>query len=149
MEIELTQHTKLSVIVEALASGKRCKLVVEKPVEKSFFGVKHFQKSEFACKCGGRYCDGYPAEVSETLAVGLDTLREYCGKPVIISSGLRCEKHNVNVGGVVSSWHKKGRAADFAVCGQTAQETINSVVKIGLKYCELYAIDQNYVHIAF
>lgn len=152
MEIELTKNTKLSVIYDALASGRKCKLVVEKPVENvdNFWeNIKHFDKSEFACKCGGRYCNGFPAEPEKRLVEVLDTVREYSGKPGIISSGVRCEHHNKNVGGVRNSYHKEGRAADFTLAGYSAQTTINIVNTLGLKPIELYAIDDSYVHIAF
>lgn len=152
MEITITKDTKLSVIYDALASGNKCRMLVDKPVETVenwWSGVKHFQKSEFACKCGGRYCDGHPAEMEKRVVEVLDTIREYTGKPVVISSGLRCKTHNKNVGGVRNSFHMAGRAADFTVCGYSAQTTINIVNTLGLKPIELYAIDDSYVHIAF
>lgn len=152
MEIELTKNTKLSVIYEAIASGNKCILVVEKPVEnvENFWQkIKHFEKSEFACKCGGRYCNGFPAEPEKRVVEVLETVREYAGKPVIISSGVRCSNHNKNVGGVGDSYHKTGRAVDFSVVGYSAQATINIVNTLGLKPIELYAIDDSYVHIAF
>lgn len=152
MEMVITKDTKLSVIFDAIASGKKCALVVDKPVEtvENFWkSVKHFNKSEFACKCGGRYCDGHPAEISRRVVEVLDTVREYTGKPVVVSSGVRCKNHNKSVGGVGNSYHLKGRAADFTVCGYSAQTTINVVNTLGLKPIELYAIDSCYVHIAF
>lgn len=41
-------------------------------------------------------------------------MRNYCGKPLIINSGYRCEKHNAAEGGVDNSYHTKGMAADVA-----------------------------------
>lgn len=152
MEIELTKNTKLSALYDAIYSGKKCTLTVVDVVipGKDFWAyIKHFQKSEFACKCGGRYCNGFPAEMEKRVVEVLDTIREYTGKPVVISSGLRCETHNKNVGGVRNSFHMAGRAADFTVCGYSAQTTINIVNTLGLKPIELYAIDDSYVHIAF
>ena len=152
MEIELTKNTKLSVIYDALESGKKCTIVVDKPVEtveNYWNSVKHFNKSEFACKCGGKYCDGFPVDISRRVVEVLDTIREYTGKPVVVSSGLRCQNHNKYVGGVARSYHIDGRAADFTVCGYSAQTTINVVNTLGLKPVELYAIDASYVHIAF
>lgn len=149
MEIVITKDTKLSVIFDALASGRKCTLVVDKPVENFWDSVKHFSKSEFACKCGGKYCDGFPAEISRRVVEVLDTVREYAGKPVVVSSGVRCKNHNKSVGGVENSYHMKGRAADFSVCGYSAQTTINIVNTLGFKPIEIYAIDSEYVHIAF
>ena len=152
MEMVITKDTKLAVIFDAIASGNKCTLIVEKPVEtaENFWdSVKHFSKDEFACKCGGRYCNGFPAEISHRVVEVLDTVREYTGKPVVVSSGVRCENHNTAVGGVGRSYHLRGRAADFAVYGYSAQTTINIINTLGLKPIELYAIDSTYVHIAF
>lgn len=77
----------------------------------------HFDKSEFKCKCKGKYCNGYPCEMSSKLINLLEELRAYYGKPVTITSGLRCTKHNSAVGGVSGSAHTKGKAADIYIPG--------------------------------
>lgn len=43
----------------------------------------------------------------------LQPIREKYGKPIIISSGFRCEKLNKAVGGSHTSEHRYGMAADF------------------------------------
>ena len=43
----------------------------------------------------------------------LEPLREHFNKPVVISSGYRCPKLNLLVGGVSNSQHQKGEAADI------------------------------------
>ena len=45
----------------------------------------------------------------------LQPLRDYLGKPVVISSGYRCPELNKAVGGVKNSQHMKGEAADIHV----------------------------------
>lgn len=77
---------------------------------------KNFRKSEFACKCGGEYCDNY-ANLGENpidtrLVEVLQRARDYYGKPIIITSGIRCRKHNSKVGGVEGSRHTSGKAVD-------------------------------------
>ena len=47
----------------------------------------------------------------------LDPLREAYGKPIIVTSGYRCEKLNKAVGGVYNSQHLKGQAADLCIDG--------------------------------
>ena len=42
-------------------------------------------------------------------------LREAWGKPLTITSGYRCARHNAEVGGVPNSRHMRGLAADVAV----------------------------------
>lgn len=59
--------------------------------------IKHFKKEEIACKCGGRYCDGYPVEIKHKLMEVADRVREHFDSPCIVSSGLRCEQHNYDV----------------------------------------------------
>ena len=45
----------------------------------------------------------------------LQPLRDFLGKPVVISSGYRCAELNKAVGGVKNSQHMKGEAADIHV----------------------------------
>ena len=106
--------------------------------------IKYFEKEEMACKCG-KYCSGYPTAVSEKLMKLADKIRYYYGKPMIISSGLRCKTHNKNVGGVSNSRHMSGTAMDFMVQGKTAKEVLAYVQKQPeVRYA--YAIDSLYVH---
>ena len=75
-------------------------------------GIKHFKRSEFACKCG-KYCNGYPAEIDMKMVKIADAIRERIRKPISVNSGLRCKTHNANVGGVSNSQHLYGTAADL------------------------------------
>lgn len=131
--------------IEALAS-----VFVVKDVECIDFWdtVKYFTREEFKCKCGGGYCNGYPVEPDKNLVTLLDLIREDADTPCIISSGIRCETHNANVGGVWNSWHKRGRAADFTLRGKPAAQTISYAQKYSDRIEEIYAIDNSYVHIA-
>jgi uncharacterized protein YcbK (DUF882 family) len=73
--------------------------------------TKHFKTSEFACKhCG-------EVKVSNHLLSILELVRLRFGKPVIVTSGYRCEVHNKNVGGAPKSKHIEGIAADIKVKG--------------------------------
>lgn len=107
--------------------------------------IEYFKKSEFACKCGGKYCNGYPTDISEKLVKVADRTRRNFGKAVTVSSGLRCEKHNANVGGVSNSRHKYGKAMDFCVAGKSAAQVLAYVQKQPeIRYA--YAINSSYVH---
>lgn len=75
--------------------------------------IKHFKMSEMKCKCGGKYCTGYPAVINKQLMKNLDYLREKDGHAITITSGLRCKQHNKNEGGATGSYHTKGQAADI------------------------------------
>lgn len=107
--------------------------------------VKYFKRSEFACKCGGKYCNGYPAEPKEKLIMVAENVREHFGKAMPVSSGLRCTRHNANVGGVSNSRHLSGKAMDFCVSGVSAA-TVLSYVKQQKDIRYAYAIDGSYVH---
>lgn len=43
----------------------------------------------------------------------LQKTREYLGKPIKITSGVRCYAHNIAVGGSANSSHLRGYAADI------------------------------------
>lgn len=108
-------------------------------------GVKYFDRSEFACKCGGKYCNGFPAEPNQTLIQVADRVREHFGNTIIVSSGVRCKQHNANVGGASGSRHKSGKAMDFCVANKTASEVLAYVQKQPeIRYS--YAINGSYVH---
>lgn len=74
--------------------------------------MRHFDMSEFACKCCGRLPEG---GMNPALLDGLDELREHLGRPIYVSSGYRCPEHNAEVGGVPNSQHVLGNAADIYV----------------------------------
>lgn len=56
------------------------------------------------------------------LVNGLQFLRDLCGKPVIISSGCRCEAWNRSEGGKPNSFHLRGDAADIQIAGLTSEK---------------------------
>lgn len=96
---------------------------------------KHFRKSEFKCKCGGKYCGGYPAAIDSNLIRILEGLRTHYDRPVTITSGLRCKKHNKVVGGATNSAHKKGKAADIYIAGVSRENIKKKAYQLGAAYC--------------
>ena len=107
--------------------------------------IKYFTREEFRCKCGGKYCDGFPAEPQEGMVRAIDNVREHFGKAFTPNSGVRCPTHNANVGGVSNSRHLYGKAVDFHVPGKTAAQVLAYLATLpGLGYC--YAIDADNVH---
>ena len=76
---------------------------------------KYFTKEEMTCKCGcGR------EEMNIEFMATLDDLREYYGKPMIITSGYRCPEHPVEARKKRRGAHTYGRAVDVAVSGSEA-----------------------------
>jgi len=90
--------------------------------------IKYFKRSEFACKCG-KHCNGYPVEPAEDLVKLLDQIRAHFGKPCIVNSGIRCEKHNTAVGGASASQHLYGKAADIATISGTTPAKMAAYVE--------------------
>jgi peptidoglycan hydrolase-like protein with peptidoglycan-binding domain len=74
--------------------------------------TKNFKLEEFKCHCGGKYCTGYPATLDAQFLKNLQSVRDKFGSTKI-TSALRCNKHNANVGGSSGSRHKLGKAADI------------------------------------
>lgn len=103
--------------------------------------VRFFSPGEFACKCG---C-GCATQVDPRLLRLADQVRAHFDAPCIVSSGIRCEKHNKAVGGAAGSRHLSGKAMDFRIQSRSATETLAYVQGLpGVRYA--YAIDKNYVH---
>ena len=71
-----------------------------------------FSRREFACKCGCGQ-DTIDAQLLEVLV----DLRYRFHSPVIVNSGNRCIKHNMDVGGTQYSYHLRSKAADINVTG--------------------------------
>lgn len=108
---------------------------------------KNFKYSEFKCKCGGRYCNGYPVPFSYELAKNLQNIRSHFGKPLTITSPLRCETWNSKQGGVKNSKHKKGWACDFYIKG-VSYNTLAKYVKAlpYFNYCYRVKKNQDVIH---
>lgn len=76
--------------------------------------IQYFSRAEFKCQCGGKYCNGFPAEPAEETVRMADEIRKRVGVPLTVNSGLRCKQHNAEVGGVPNSLHTTGQAVDLS-----------------------------------
>lgn len=83
----------------------------------SWGDLKYISREEFRCTCRGRYCNGFPVEPSLATAKIDEAIREHFGKPLTITSGIRCARRNAEVGGVSNSQHVQGTASDIQVAG--------------------------------
>jgi len=92
---------------------------------------QYFKRSEFECQCG---C-GQDTVDYELIRV-LEALRAHTG-PIFISSGNRCVKHNMDVGGALNSYHVISKAADIVVKGNTPAEIYHH---LNLRYPDQYGI---------
>ncbi len=116
------------------------------PKEDFWAEIRWFQETEFRCKCGGRYCDGYPARMQREVVLVADRAREYFGAPGHVISGLRCPQHNAASGGVANSRHMTGAAIDLRIDGVSAQKLLDFVKQQPeIRYA--YAINGTNVHL--
>lgn len=67
----------------------------------------------------------------------LEPLREKLSKPIIITSGYRCEILNKKVGGAPNSQHTRGQAVDIIVKGITPKTLYEFIKSSGLIYDQL------------
>jgi len=82
--------------------------------------MKYFKMTEFACKCGCGL-----VSMHYRLMELLDNAREVAGVPFDITSGCRCEKHNVEKGGEPDSSHLPLKSNAF-YCTAVDILTVNS-----------------------
>ena len=108
--------------------------------------IQYFQRSEFRCTCGGRGCNGFPAEPAERLIRNAETARIHFGAVADVSSGVRCSLRNSELpGSAVNSLHLRGKAMDFRIRGIPAKKLCDYVKQLP-DVDEAYAIDGEFVH---
>lgn len=94
---------------------------------------KHFKPEEFKCNCG--HCTGYPSYMKQVELKHLQTIRNHYGRPMVVTSGLRCQYDNSKSNGSIqNSLHLVGRACDFYMAGVT--DTLANR-KAAIKYIKL------------
>lgn len=100
-------------------------------LKSEFFTLEELTKSSTAKRL---MIDNTPnADILKNLQYGvdmvLDPLRRIIQKPIIITSGYRCEKLNKAVGGVSNSWHQQGNAADIHITDEENAREIFEILK--------------------
>ena len=81
----------------------------------------------------------------------LQPLREYIGKPMIISSGFRSPRLNGHplINGAQNSEHLTGCAADFTIKGLTPKQIVELVIKSGVPFRQCINEHNIWVHICY
>lgn len=75
--------------------------------------TENFKAKEFKCN----HCN--ELLIDKDLVDQLELFRSEIGnKPIVITSGYRCQTHNRAVGGSSQSYHLRGRAVDFVLLSQ-------------------------------
>ena len=77
----------------------------------------------------------------------LQKVRDHFGKAVSVTSAYRTPSHNRSVNGATSSYHMKGKAADFTVTGVSNREVAKYLQGIGAKGIGLYDYTGGFVHV--
>lgn len=81
----------------------------------------------------------------------LQPIRNYIGKPIVISSGYRSPRLNGHplINGSSNSQHITGQAADFTVKGLTVSQVIELIKQSGVEYDQLINERDCWVHISY
>lgn len=83
----------------------------------------------------------------------LDPLREAYGKPIIVTSGYRCERLNKAVGGASTSQHVKGEAADIRTVSDKPADNkklFDLIVSLGLPFDQLInEFSYDWIHVSY
>lgn len=130
----------------AVTYGVAGKQETEEPSVTFWDEIAYFDREEFRCKCGGRYCSGFPSEPDEVLVRLVNDLRKSAGKPAVVTSGLRCGTWNTLQKGVADSRHKYGKAVDFYINGLSGKQLL-AMAQADPRTRYAYIIDGPYVHI--
>ena len=89
--------------------------------------TKNFSLHEFECHDGSET----PQEIIynlQKLAIQLQVLRDFLGKPITINSGYRSPEYNASIkGSVKNSQHTLGKASDIVVKGYTPHQLSNVI----------------------
>ena len=108
--------------------------------------IRYWSREEFRCRCGGKYCNGFPAEPNQNLVELVDDIRHKAGRPGIPSSGLRCKTWNAMQGGVSNSRHMQGKALDFYIEGVSGANLL-AMAQADSRTRYAYIIEGQYVHV--
>lgn len=77
----------------------------------------------------------------------LDNAMSIAGFRFEINSGFRCEKHNTEVGGSLTSSHLKGVAADIRIINHWYQyKIVNSLILVGFERINLKK-SESFLHV--
>ena len=103
----------------------------------------------YSCNCRACPAD-FHVSPTEQLLHTLDIVREAYGKPLTVTSGVRCPAYNAKVGGVVDGEHTTGEAADLFTSDMLSAESfaryrlLQAALKVGVTRV---GIGSNFVHI--
>ncbi len=93
----------------------------------------NFTEQEFRCK--GKDCCGGEAPMDIAFLAKLQAIRTHLGSSMTVTSGFRCQKYDLSIGGKGN--HTTGRAADIQVATEKYHDlirlSVDSMTGIGIK----------------
>ena len=89
----------------------------------------NFAYAELRCKCGR--CDSDGSEINPALMDEVQKLRTLYGKPLILSSAVRCAKHPSEARKATPGEHTDGNAVDVRCQGADALEILRLALTLG------------------
>ena len=110
---------------------------------------RNFTPKEVSCQCCGEIWDSKygtvpPIWFFEAMDA-LQRLRDKLGRPLVLTCGHRCRKHNKDVGGVDNSQHYTHIAFDCVCPFEDQQDFAQIAHDAGFKYVLTYP-DRGFVH---
>lgn len=120
-----------------------------------FFTIKELTKSDAAKRSR---INNVPTKQEEQNLIALvdnilDPLREAYGKPIIVTSGFRCERLNKLVNGSKTSQHRLGQAADIRTVEDTREENkklFELIKELNLPFDQLInEYDFDWIHVSY
>lgn len=99
---------------------------------------QHYSEGEMACPCCRMLL------INPELITKLEDLRKLAARPVLVTSGYRCQTRNRKVGGRENSYHLKGMAADIRIPGLNQDKAADLGKQAGFNGIGIY---QRHVHL--
>lgn len=103
----------------------------------------NFSKTEFDCRCSYGCGLGYD-QMDHLFLTLLDAARTIAGVPFVITSAIRCKRHNDDVGGKPGSSHLVGLAVDIYCPGSSERyQIVDALISVGI---DRIGIGADFVH---
>ena len=119
-----------------------------------YFSFQEFERSDTAYKHGidNKAPESARKSIAALVDKILDPLREAWGKPITVTSGYRCATLNKAVGGVPTSMHLTGNAADITTGNEVDNRRLYQLAQeLNLPYFELIGKKYGFkwLHVSF
>lgn len=112
----------------------------------------NFKVTDFQCHCAACAEDPSRPRTKDEVIIAVQAIRDFLGKPIVVSRGVSCEAHNKAVGGAEDSRHLPSHrdAVDIAVDNASDAYDIVQVAMFELNFSErftAYEVCKKHVHL--